>query len=148
MNHANTTIWEARKVLETPAPRVHSWNSQAQSHPVGAEFIIMDKIEGVPLSQVWDTLKLPQKLQVLLAMTHLQKQWLSVSFSHYGGLYYTGDVQQPEDSHYVKDGKAIRDSGYVIGPATGRDWFDAGRSILDIEKGPCMSPSIPSSHSC
>ncbi|KAJ5115224.1 hypothetical protein NUU61_000983 [Penicillium alfredii] len=110
----------------------------ARSHPVGAEFIIMDKIEGVPLSQVWGTLKLPQKLQVLLAMTRLQKQWLSVSFSHYGSLYYTGDVQPPADSHYVKDGKAIRDSEFAIGPATGRDWFDAGRSILDIEKGPSV----------
>ncbi|KAJ5248953.1 phosphotransferase enzyme family protein [Penicillium chermesinum] len=130
----------ARKVLETPAPRVHSWNSQAGSHPVGAEFIIMDKIEGIPLSQVWDTLKLPQKLQILLTMTRLQKQWLSVSFSHYGSLYYTEDLQQqPADSYYIKDGKAIRDSGFVIGPATGRDWFDAGRLTLDIKKGPWTS---------
>ncbi|GKZ40355.1 hypothetical protein AbraIFM66951_000117 [Aspergillus brasiliensis] len=58
----------ARNVLETPAPRVHTWNSHAQSHPVGAEFIIMEKANGVPLSRVWETLKLPQKLQVLLAM--------------------------------------------------------------------------------
>ncbi|KAJ5571061.1 phosphotransferase enzyme family protein [Penicillium sp. DV-2018c] len=126
----------ARKVLGTPAPRVYSWNSQASSHPVGAEFIIMDKIEGVPLSQVWGTLKLTQKLQLLLAMTQLQKQWLSVSFSHYGSLYYTGDVQPLADSYYVKDGKAIRDPEFAIGPATGRDWSDADRSMLDIEKGP------------
>ncbi|KAJ5493265.1 hypothetical protein N7539_002011 [Penicillium diatomitis] len=70
----------------------------------------MDKIEGVPLSQVRNPLKLPQKLQVLLAMMRLQKQWLSVSFSHHGSLDYTGDVQQLADIDYVKDGKAIRDS--------------------------------------
>ncbi|GAT24392.1 phosphotransferase enzyme family protein [Aspergillus luchuensis] len=74
---------EARNVLETPVPRVYTWNSHAQSHPVGAEFIIMEKAAGVPLSHVWETLKLPQKLQVLLAMISLQKKWLSVSFSHY-----------------------------------------------------------------
>jgi hypothetical protein len=61
-------------------------------------------------------------------------------------LYYTGDVQPPEDSHYVKDGKAIRDSEFAIGPATGRDWFDADRSILDIEKGPCTSSFVSPSH--
>ncbi|KGO77833.1 Aminoglycoside phosphotransferase [Penicillium italicum] len=133
------TIDFARKVLKTPAPRVYSWNSQARSHPVGAEFIIMDKIEGVPLSQVWGTLKLPQKLQLLLALTHLQKQWLSVSFSHYGSLYYAGDVQPLADGHYVKDGEAVRDSEFTIGPATGRDWCDADRSILDVEKGPWAS---------
>jgi hypothetical protein len=111
---------------------VYSWNSQAKSHPIGAEFIIMDKAEGVPLSQVWDTMKLQQKLQVLLAMTRLQTQWLSVSFSHYGSLYYMGDVQSPVGNQYVKDGKAVKDSEFVIGPTTGRDWLDAERSILDI----------------
>ncbi|EEP80177.1 predicted protein [Uncinocarpus reesii 1704] len=126
----------ARKVLDTPAPRVHSWNSRAKSHPVGAEFIIMDKTEGVPLSQVWASMKLNQKLQVFLAMTRLQKQWLSVSFSHYGSLYYAGDVQSPAGSHYFKNGEAVNDSEFAIGPATGRDWIDGGRSALDIERGP------------
>ncbi|KAJ5329283.1 phosphotransferase enzyme family protein [Penicillium brevicompactum] len=129
----------ARKVLDTPAPRVHLWNSRAESHPVGAEFIIMDKVEGVPLSQVWGRMKLPQKLQVLLAMTRLQKQWLSVSFSHYGSLYYTGDVQPLVGNQYVKDGETVKDSEFVIGPTTGRDWIDAGRSSLEVERGPWAS---------
>ncbi|KAH9864621.1 hypothetical protein J1614_010556 [Plenodomus biglobosus] len=129
----------AREVLDTPAPRVYSWNSRAKSHPVGAEFIIMDKVEGVPLSEVWDTMTLTQKLQLLLALTNLQKKWLRVSFSHYGSLYYTGDVQPPVGNHYVEDGKAIQDSKFGIGPATGRDWIDAGRSNLDIERGPWAS---------
>jgi len=81
----------------------------------------MDKIEAVPLSQVWGTMNLSQKLQVLLTMTHLQKQWLSVSFFYYGSLYYAGDVQSPARDHYVKDGKAVTISEFVIGPAIGRD---------------------------
>ncbi|KAL4738465.1 kinase-like domain-containing protein [Aspergillus similis] len=104
----------ARRILDTPAPRVHAWNSQAESHPVGAEFIIMHKTEGVPLSRVWSTMKLPQKLQVLLAMTRLQKQWLSVTFSHYGSLYYKEDIQPPADNHFVKDGKVVRDSEFAL----------------------------------
>ncbi|OQD76199.1 hypothetical protein PENDEC_c005G03900 [Penicillium decumbens] len=108
----------ARKIIDAPAPRVYSRNSQAESHPVGAGFIIMDKIEAVPLSQ---------------------KQWLSVSFFYYGSLYYAGDVQSPARDHYVKDGKAVTISEFVIGPATGRDWVDGGRSILDIDRGPWAS---------
>ncbi|KAL4749657.1 hypothetical protein BDW72DRAFT_213981 [Aspergillus terricola var. indicus] len=125
----------ARRILNTPAPRVYAWNSQAKSHPVGAEFIIMEKAEGVLLSQAWSTMKLPQKLQVLLAMTRLQKQWLRVSFSHYSSLYYKKDVQPPAGNHFVKDGKVVRDSEFAIGPATGRDWCDAGRLKLDLRKG-------------
>ncbi|KAF1916462.1 phosphotransferase enzyme family protein [Ampelomyces quisqualis] len=129
----------AREVLNTPAPRVYSWNAKAKSHPVGAEFIIMEKSKGVPLSQVWGTMKLTQKLQLLVDLTSLQKQWLSVKFSHYGSLYYTGDVQPPEGNFYVKDGKVVKDSKFSIGPATGRDWTDAERSILDTERGPWAS---------
>ncbi|EFR03147.1 phosphotransferase enzyme family protein [Nannizzia gypsea CBS 118893] len=129
----------ARKVLDTPAPLVHAWNSQAKTHPVGAEFIIMDKVEGVPLSQVWTTMQLPQKLQVLLAVTRMQKRWLSVSFSHYGSLYYASHVHPPAGSQYLKDGKAVLDSEFTLGPATGRGWVDAGRATLDIDRGPWTS---------
>ncbi|KAI1912092.1 hypothetical protein LOZ61_003442 [Ophidiomyces ophidiicola] len=93
----------------------------------------------VPLSQIWDTMKLTQKFQVLLAMTRLQKQWLNVSFSHYGSLYYAGDVQSPTGTHYVRDGRAVKDFGIAIGPTTGRDWVDGGISVLDIERGPWPS---------
>ncbi|XWX01115.1 hypothetical protein V2A60_009140 [Cordyceps javanica] len=129
----------ARNFLDTPAPRVYTWNSRAESHPVGAEFIIMDKVDGVPLSQVWDTMQLPQKLQVILAMTRLQKQWLNVSFSHYGSLYYAKDVQPTADNNFIKDGALVRDSKFAIGPATGRDWCDAGRWHLHVERGPWAS---------
>ncbi|OOQ91447.1 phosphotransferase enzyme family protein [Penicillium brasilianum] len=129
----------ARRVLDTPVPRVYAWNSQARTHPVGAEFIIMDKVAGVPLSQVWSTMELTQKLEVLVAVTRLQKQWLGVSFSHYGSLYYTGDAQPPAGNYFIKDGKAVSDSEFVIGPATGRGWCDAGRSTLDVDRGPWAS---------
>ncbi|KAF2845729.1 phosphotransferase family protein [Plenodomus tracheiphilus IPT5] len=127
----------ARRVLDTPAPYVYAWNSNAQSHSVGAEYIIMGKAKGVPLSQVWDTMVLPQKLQVLLALVQIQKRWLTISFSHYGGLYYAKDVRPSSASHYVQDGIIMKDSGFVVGPATSRDWHDAGRAGLDIERGPC-----------
>ncbi|KAL1798887.1 hypothetical protein ACET3X_002924 [Alternaria dauci] len=131
----------ARRVLDTPAPRVYAWNSNAQSHSVGAEYIIMEKAQGVPLSQVWDAMELPQKLQVLLALIQIQKRWLSTSFSHYGGLYYAKDVQSSSASHYVQDGVVIKNPEFVIGPATGRDWHDAGRTGLDIRRGPWSSLS-------
>jgi hypothetical protein len=69
----------------------------------------MDKVEGVPLSQVWDMMTLPQKLQILLALTRLQKQWLSVTFSQYGSLYYAKDVESPESNYFVKNGQSVKD---------------------------------------
>lgn len=104
---------------------------------VGAESIIMDNIEGVSLSHVWDKMRVHQKPKFVLATTNLQKEGLRVSFSHYGSLSYAGDMQSPEGYHYVMDGMVIEDLEFAIGPSTGRDWSEVGRSALDIERGPC-----------
>lgn len=106
----------------------------------------MERVNGVPLSQVWSTMELPQKLQVLLALTRLQKHWLSVSFSHYGSLYYVGDAQSAAGNNYIQDDKLVQDSAFAIGPTTGRDWVDGGRSSLGTENGPCMLGSISFSY--
>ncbi|KAJ5896137.1 uncharacterized protein N7473_005536 [Penicillium subrubescens] len=58
-----------------------------------------------------------------------------VATMEFGSLYYKGDVQPLADRYYVKNGKAVRDSEFTIGLATGRDWFDAGRSILEVQRG-------------
>lgn len=78
---------------------------------------------------------------MLLALVQIQKRWLSISFSHYGGLYYAKDMKSSPVSHYVQDGVVIKKSEFALGPATGRDWHDAGRADLDIRRGPWSSLS-------
>lgn len=99
----------------------------------------MEKVAGVPLSRVWHTLDFHQKLPVLHAFTRLHQEWLSVSFSHYGSLYYTVDAQQESNEvHIFKDGNTLDGLGFTVGPSTARDWDNAGRSKLDIKRRPCM----------
>ncbi|KAJ7879553.1 hypothetical protein B0H14DRAFT_1605122 [Mycena olivaceomarginata] len=43
-----------------PTPRVFGWNSN-DGNPVGLEYMILEKISGVPASDVWDTLPLERK---------------------------------------------------------------------------------------
>jgi hypothetical protein len=102
----------------------------------------MEKAAGVPLSEIWSTMQLPQKLKILLAMTTLLKRCAGVTFSHYGSLYYATDVRPPADCHYVKNGEVVQGSEYVVGPTTARDWFDAGRSSLNAQRGPCTCRDV------
>ena len=97
----------------------------------------MEKVPGVPLRQVWDSLELSQKLQILLALTHLQKEWLNVSFSHYGSLYYANDLTNAPITFYKKNNVEVSNSPFAIGPVVGRNWVDAGRASLNVDKGPC-----------
>lgn len=119
-----TDIMEVRNISKTPAPHVYAWSSRAEDNSVGAEYIIMEKIPGIPLLQVWEQMKLTDKLQVITQISRLQKTWLSASFARIGNLYYAKYVEadRSESCSFVDgNGHEVKDKRFVIGPATGRD---------------------------
>ncbi|KAK2875088.1 hypothetical protein FQN49_001784 [Arthroderma sp. PD_2] len=130
-----------RNILGTPAPKVYSW-SPCATNPVGAEYIIMEKMPGVQLRQVWNNMKLVDKMNLRLDVARHQSAWLSVTFSSFGGIYYARDLpnSQREGHLYTDDkGNKLWDSRFAIGPITGREWFDCGRATLDCDRGPWNS---------
>ncbi|GBF65387.1 altered inheritance of mitochondria protein 9 [Trichophyton mentagrophytes] len=133
----------ARNVLGTPAPKVYAWNS-GTTNTVGAEYIIMERMPGVQLRQVWSSMKLVEKMNLCLDIARYQSAWLSVTFSQFGGLYYTQDVQncfsQQKTHLYVdENGAKVQNSRFTIGPVTSREWFDCGRAGLECDRGPWRS---------
>ncbi|KAG7287097.1 hypothetical protein NEMBOFW57_006602 [Staphylotrichum longicolle] len=56
------TIEFMRTVLSTPTPKVLAWDSRAERNAVGAEYIIMEKAEGVG-AKVWETLGGAEKVK-------------------------------------------------------------------------------------
>ncbi|KAK2799194.1 hypothetical protein FQN51_007023 [Onygenales sp. PD_10] len=132
----------ARDVLQTPAPRVYAWNACAddESNPVRAEYIVMEKMGGVPLSRVWWGLQPNKKLKVLLQVFEYQRGWTRTRFRRFGGLYYAKDADSGQQGPlYVEDGKPVWDSRFVVGPAVGREWSDAGRGNVECDRGPWAS---------
>ncbi|RDL37379.1 uncharacterized protein BP5553_04812 [Venustampulla echinocandica] len=43
----------ARNVLGNPVPNIFAWSSKAAENPVDAEYIIMEKLQGIELERVW-----------------------------------------------------------------------------------------------
>ncbi|QSZ29034.1 hypothetical protein DSL72_003544 [Monilinia vaccinii-corymbosi] len=65
----------ARNVLGTPIPRVFAWSSRAQENPVGAEYIIMEKVPGIELERVWPSMGIEDRFTLVKAMAGFQKAW-------------------------------------------------------------------------
>ncbi|MCJ1334838.1 hypothetical protein MMC09_000103 [Bachmanniomyces sp. S44760] len=86
------TMEFARDVLETPIPKVYTWNSKAQSNTVGAEYIIMQKAPGVQLEHVWKGMDIEDRLKVVKQIVRYQRKWTSTSFKEFGSLYFAEDV--------------------------------------------------------
>ncbi|KAG6254360.1 hypothetical protein E4U23_006379 [Claviceps purpurea] len=158
------TMKFAREVLCTDLPEVYDWSSNAQDTPVGAEFILMEKLDGVQLQEVWPEMTLKDRLEVVKAVAAYQKSWASVSFEQFGSLYFAEDVKEKRipaleqfgssSLHLVGDlkgksipalvytdekGKRVEDSRFVVGPSTSREMFDKGRGDIGFNRGPWSS---------
>jgi len=143
----STNHLQARNILKTPVPRVFAWSSKAQENPVGAEYIIMEKLPGIELELVWPTMKMEDRLAVVQTIATYQKSWTSISFKKYGSLYYAKDLDTGSDNEVLyidTDGVTVKDSIFAIGPSTGRELIDNKRAIVEFDRGPCIfsSPNL------
>ncbi|KAG9038901.1 hypothetical protein FRB95_013579 [Tulasnella sp. JGI-2019a] len=53
-----STLEFCRDVLQLPVPKVLGWSSEAESTAVGAECMLMERAEGVPIADRWEELGL------------------------------------------------------------------------------------------
>ncbi|KAF3005696.1 hypothetical protein E8E13_005421 [Curvularia kusanoi] len=66
----------------------------------------------------------------------------SVSFTNYGSLYYSKDLDNTPDNQplYVDaKGNRVMSTHYAIGPSTGREFVDNGRVTAGFDRGPWNS---------
>ncbi|GKZ30769.1 phosphotransferase enzyme [Aspergillus brasiliensis] len=128
-----------RNVLNLPVPRVYAWCSRSES-PLGAEYILMEKQAGVVLTDVWDTMKGKQKVQILDQVVDMERRLAATKFSQFGSLYYKGDLPDNSDTTsplYVDStGNGVRSDEFGVGPTNHRSFFDFGKGVLDIRRGP------------
>ncbi|RAK99971.1 uncharacterized protein BO80DRAFT_456099 [Aspergillus ibericus CBS 121593] len=109
-----------RNVLSLPVPRVYAWSSRASENPLGAEYILMEKQAGVVLTEVWDTIKAKQKVQILDQVIDIERRLATTGFSKFGSLYYRDDLPENSDatSSLSRDatGNEVQSDKFGIGP--------------------------------
>ncbi|KAK2861443.1 hypothetical protein FQN49_004186 [Arthroderma sp. PD_2] len=120
-----------RTVCKIPVPKVYAWSSQDNS--VGSEYIIMEKVSGVPLDSVWPSMRLDDRFALTKTIAKYQEAWMKASFSHFGSLYFAEDLA---GVRHVPLQDGLSDRKFAIGPSTGREWFDAGRATVEFDQGP------------
>ncbi|KAF4629416.1 hypothetical protein G7Y89_g8732 [Cudoniella acicularis] len=134
------TMEFAREICGTPSPKVLAWSSKAYENSVGAEYIIMERVEGVSLSTRWASMPLDKKTVIVKTLARYQKSWMSKTFKQYGSLYYVDDVPvspgQPTFSYQDKDGVEVQDKRFAVGPTVHRQTVDYGRAQVDFYRGP------------
>jgi len=100
----------------------------------------MDKVKGVSLSEVWESMSIRQRSGLIQNFADIQKAWISVSFNSYGSLYFARDLKAGPSTKFLyvnADGNEVIDEQFVLGPTVGRGWLEEGRAKIQFDRGPC-----------
>lgn len=124
-----------RERLGVPVPKVLGWSSS--NDPVGAEYIIMELVDGVELSSLWQDLDDRQRLAVVKEWFDMESRMIKSldGTAGFGSLYLRSDVSPAKARPVLVDGQI--DSEFVLGPCVSPYFMQYRRDELDIDRGPC-----------
>ncbi|KAM4057440.1 phosphotransferase enzyme family protein [Hirsutella rhossiliensis] len=109
-----------------PVPSVSVWNADA-SNPVGAEYMIMQKIPGVPAFDNWQTLPVDIKESVVVQVAEHLAALFSIRFDKAGSLYCVPSASKSSSSSV----SSTASDGYEVGPIVTGPFFHSLDGILD-----------------
>lgn len=81
------TIAFLRAKTSIPIPRIIAWNS-SPAGDLGFEWILMEKMNGVPLTEIWRKIPWDRKLVLVEEVAELMLQLNEHEFNSIGGLYF------------------------------------------------------------
>ena len=84
-----------------PVARVIAWDSSAATD-FGFEWILLEKLEGVALYDVWRKITWESKLQIIAALAPLLGQLRDHKFDRIGSLYFKGRESQHDPEYQSK----------------------------------------------
>jgi aminoglycoside phosphotransferase (APT) family kinase protein len=121
-----------------PVPKVHAWCSHANRTSVQAEYIIMEKAEGVLLSTMLPKMDLKKRWAIARAVADFQMQWVETPFEAYGSLYYRSDIADVNaKDRAASDIRVTQLERFVVGPTTARTYNERGNISVKCDLGPC-----------
>lgn len=80
------TMEYIRRHSSIPVPRIVAYASSA-SNELGFEWILMGKVDGVPLDRVWDDMTFNAKMEFTVAFAGYMKQLRELQFPLFGSIY-------------------------------------------------------------
>jgi hypothetical protein len=130
-----------RSMTPIRVPKVFAWSSDA-ANPVGAEFIVMEKIGGVALSEAWETMNTLEGYKIIDQVVQIEKELANMTFPVYGSLFLR-DSLPATFRQYPLPPKLDPEGLFCIGPSCKRTWWH-GNSVdisqpVSKDEGPCES---------
>lgn len=121
-------------------PKVYA-SCSIRTNPVGSEYIIMEKLDGTPLGDMWYSMTPKEQHKVMKQIVEWETRFMSLNFPAYGSLYYSTDLSS--EKRVPLSGQ--EDVEFCVGPIAHYSWWHDERKTLNIDRGPCTWAALVSS---
>lgn len=112
-----------RHSTSIPVPIIYAFDSNPNNN-LGFEWMLMEKVQGTPLSKVWDNMKFDSKQSVIRKLASWMAELSRFEFSEIGSIFMRYRQSQME---------------FYIGPAIHERLFEGDRLLHQIDRGPFQS---------
>jgi hypothetical protein len=113
-------------------PEVYA-SCSTKENPVGSEYIIMEKLGGTPLGDMWYSMTPREQHNMMKQIVEWETRLMSSEFPACGSIYYCKDL--PSEKRIPLSSQ--KDVEFCIGPIAHYSWWHDERSMLNIDGGPC-----------
>ena len=124
-----------RTVLKLPVPEILAY-STLSDNSIGAEYILMERVEGESLSSRWLSVTTDEVKGVMTQIADMERKIFDFNFPAYGSLYHKKDLEDSETRVPIVD-------DFCIGPMSARQFWHGERSKTEIDRGPCRLLPFP-----
>ncbi|KAF7712895.1 Uncharacterized protein PECH_002549 [Penicillium ucsense] len=111
-----------------PVPKVLAY-SPDQTNAVGTEYILLERLEGTPLSDQWFSMDTKTRVKIMRQIVDVERRFMSIHFPASGSLYHRRDLDSSQHVIPVLD-------DIVVGPTAQHEWWYQERASLEVDRGP------------
>ncbi|RLL95011.1 hypothetical protein CFD26_101573 [Aspergillus turcosus] len=119
-----------------PVPKVLAYSAD-ESNPVGAEYIMLEKLEGMSLSQQWFSMDNKSRVKIMKQIVKVENKFMTIPFPASGSLFYRKDLGESQLIVPIPgQSNRLEPDQVVLGPTVQHEWWYRERNLLDVDRGP------------
>lgn len=126
------------EVLDIPVPRILAWCARSDN-PVGAEYILEERVRGQPLSSLWGDwtrLCLEDRFGIISQVVEIERKLTDAQLKHHGCVYFVEDFPHGERLEFVRMTSPSTLQNFRMGPFV-TDLWTKEKASMDLNRGPC-----------
>lgn len=124
-----------------PVPKVLAWSADS-TNPVGAEYIVMERVPGVQIFKKWDEMGESNRISIIKRLTQWERELAEIRFPAFGSLYHKSSLSGSLGEHeLISLDQSVDPEGlFCIGPSCDSAW--SMQHSPSVHCGPCKYRSF------